>query len=326
MKSYNLSDYFSADMLKDFRDVVYNIKWYSGAPGGFITNSPKRKVIAYGDGSSINSDGKLCIPGMKECYWTAGINYSNCTLCTKPLVMPDIFVKFVPQLRELFLNAYPDAIITDNTFSIAVCNYYCKPDMYIAAHTDGQDWYPTDTDDGAIFASITLYPEGEPDNDSYARFQMKPNNKWESVKLCHESLLIMSSNILHRVMPHLKSQHKYFKPRINITFRTIATKKSDPLLHSMGVSNHMRYYGIPSTIIFPEDCLDSIKEKLLFAYNTFAISHNFPEMKVIFSTNKKLRTEQRRVLIKQCRKHNLITTRLNNNIVIELLKYLLVNV
>ena len=323
MKVYPLKDYFSSETLSEFKQTVYSTKWFSGAPGGFITNSPKRKVIAYGNGSAINSDGEFSTQGMSESYWTAGINSSNCTLTTKPLVMPDIFAKMVPQLRKLFLDAYPDAIITDNTFSIAVCNCYSQPDMYIAAHTDGQDWYPTDTSDGAIFASLTLYPEGEPENDSYARFQMKPADKWEQVTLRHESLLIMSSNVLHRVMPHLKKDYKYFKPRINITFRSIATKKADPLLHAMGVSNHMRYYCVPSSITFPEDSLDSVKDKLLTAYNAFAIAHSFPELIVNLSKNKEWRRITRGVLLKKCKSRDLITTRVNNNIVLELLQYLL---
>jgi len=323
MKVYNLSDYFSSEIMKSFKDKVYSLPWNSSIPGGFITNSPKRKVIAYGNGSAINSCGEFSTPGMDECYWTAGINCSNCTLCTKPIMIPDIFAKMIPQLRKLFLDAYPDAIITDNTFSIAVCNYYSQSDMYIAAHTDGQDWYPNDTSDGAIFASLTLYPEGEPENDSYARFQMKPGEKWEPVTLRHESILIMSSNILHRVMPHLKSQEKYFKPRINITFRSIATKKTDPLLHAMGVSNHARYYCIPSSITFPDDCLESVKQKLLTAYNTFVTAHSSPELIVNFSKSKEWRTIKRRELLKKCKNQNLITTRVNNNIVLELLEYIL---
>ena len=233
------------------------------------------------------------------------------------------FLKMVPQLRKLFLDAYPEALITDNTFSIAVCNYYSEPDMYIAAHTDGQDWYPTDTDDGAIFASLTLYPNGEPENNSYARFQMRPGEKWEPVTLHHESLLIMSSNVLHRVMPHLKKEYKNFKPRINITFRSIATKKVDPLLHAMGVSNHARYYCVPSSITFPDDSIEFVKEKLLSTYNTFATLHSFPELIVIFSKSKQWRTVKRRSLLKKCKELNLITTRVNNNIVLELLEHLL---
>jgi len=324
MRVYKLSDHFSKDTLEEFKQTVYGTKWYSGAPGGFVTNSPKRNVVAYGNGSTINSDGEFSAPGMKECYWTAGINCSNCTLTTNPLVLPDIFVKMVPQLRKLFLDVYPDAIITDNTFSIAVCNYYSQPDMCIAAHTDGQDWYPTDTSDGAIFASLTLYPEGEPENDSFARFQMKPGDKWEPVTLQHESLLIMSSNVLHRVMPHLKSQEKYFKPRINITFRSIHTKNTDPLLHAMGVSNHARYYCVPSSITFPKDCDGDVMEKLFSAYNTFALAHGFPELNIYISESKKLRTEMRRKLIKDYKNVFTINTRINNNIVLELFQYLLI--
>ncbi len=325
MKVYALSDYFSNETLDEFKKTVYGTNWYSGVPGGFITNSPKRKVIAYGNGSSINSEGKFSSPGMKESYWTAGINFSNCTLVTKPLSLPDIFAKMVPQLRELFLDAYPEAIITDNTFSIAVCNYYSEPEMYIAPHTDGQDWYPSDTDDGAIFASLTLYPEGEPKNNSYSRFQMKPGDKWESVTLRHESLLIMSSNVLHRVMPHLKKEYTNFKPRINITFRSINSKQSDPLLHAMGVSNHMRYYGVPSSIIFPDDTVEFVTDKLLTAYNTFATAHSFPELTTNFLKSKEQRRNTRRALLKRCKDANLITTRVTNNIVLELLEYLLVS-
>tara|TARA_B110000008_G_C16894512_1_gene534172 strand:- start:82 stop:1065 length:984 start_codon:yes stop_codon:yes gene_type:complete len=325
MKIYNLSEYFDKEIIEEFKKIVYNISWYSKIPGGFITNSPKRNVIAYGDGSCIDNDGQFSTVGIENSYWTAGINSSHCTLVTKPLKLPTIFAKIVPQLRKILLDTYPGAIINDNTFTLAVCNYYSQPDMYIAAHTDGQDWYPKDSVDGAIFASLTLYPDGEPENDSYARFQMKSGKTWENITLKHESLLIMSSDILHRVMPHLKSQEKYFKPRINITFRTIWPKLVNPILYYMGISNHSRYYGMPHQIILPSDCDKSVIEKLVTAYNTFLQNHNNDNIIVTIEKCKKDRTTLRRKLITQYKNKYTLTTKINNNMVVELFQTVLIN-
>jgi hypothetical protein len=197
--------------------------------------------------------------------------------------------------------------------------------MYIAAHTDGNLWYPNECEDGAMFASITLYPEGEPENNSYARFQMKPNDKWEPVTLKNDSILIMSSNVLHRVMPHTKAQAKYFKPRINITFRSIFPKIVNPLLHSMGVSNHTRYYGTPCTIIFPKDCDEIIKDKLINAYNIFNTNNNIPCLNVIVSENtREERTCIRRKIIKEYRKKYNYEIKITNNIVLELFSLIII--
>lgn len=324
MNIFDINEHFESEIISDFKKFISKNNWFSGIPGGFITNSPKRKVTTFGDGSSIDCYGNFSSSGMESSYWTAGINSSHVSLCSKPLKMPDIFCKMVPQLRNLFKQKYPNADITENTFTLAICNYYSDPDMYIAAHTDGNPWYPNECEDGAMFASITLYPEGEPSNNSYARFQMKPNDKWESITLPHDSILIMSSNILHRVMPHTKSQSKYFKPRINITFRSIFPKKVNPLLHCMGVSNHTRYYGTPYSIIFPKDCDENLKEMLINAYNIFNSNNNIPCLNVIVSENTKdERVSIRRKIIKDYKKKYNINTRITNNIVLELIHMIL---
>ena len=321
---YQLCDFFSQELLAELKTTIYNLPWYDNVPGGFLTNSPKRRVIALGDGAGVNDMGKFSSPPLPETYWTAGINTSHCTLATKPLQLPEVFLKIIPQLRKIFEITYPGAIIHEHTFTLAVCNYYSQPDMYIAAHTDGQDWYSQDTVDGSIFASLTFYPEGEPEKDSWARFQMKPGDKWETVTLKHESILIMSSDILHRVMPHLKSQTQYFKPRINITFRSIIPPEESPLLHHMGVANHARYYGIPHKIIIPQDCETLVKEKLLNIYNTFLESQNAEVLSVIIDKkNKKERTLLRQTLIKQFRTKYSIESRINNNMVLELFQSLI---
>ena len=321
---YQLSDFFDKKLIQELETTILNLPWLQNVPGGFITNFPKRKVIAFGDGVGINNKGEFINSPLEETYWTSGINTSHCTLVTKPLKLPDIFTKIVPQLREILKLTYPDAIIHENTFTLAVCNYYSDPDMYIAAHTDGQNWYSKDTIDGSIFASLTFYPEGEPEQDSWSRFQMKSGDKWENIILKHQSILIMSSDILHRVMPHLKSQIKYFKPRINITFRSIIPKIHNPILHNMGVANHARYYGIPYKIILPYDCKTIVKEKLLLAYNTFLENNNY-ELLIVFTDEKtqKERTLLRKKLITEYRSKNLMDFRINNNIVLELLKNLI---
>ena len=316
---YQLSDFFPKEILEELKSTIYNLPWYHNIPGGFITNSPKRGVITFGNGAGIDDNGNFSSPPIPETYWTSGINTSYCTLVTKPLQLPDIFVKIIPQLRIILEIVYPGAIIHEHTFSIAVCNYYSEPDMYIASHTDGQDWYSQDTIDGSIFASLTFYPEGEPEKESWARFQMKHGKKWENVTLKHESILIMSSDILHRVMPCLKSKIKHFKPRINITFRSIVPPVESPILHHMGVANHARYYGVPYKIIIHQDCKNMVKEKLLLAYNIFLENHDYPQLIIEIDKNtQKERTLIRKKLIEDYRSKYYMKSRINNNMVLEL--------
>jgi hypothetical protein len=252
--------------------------WYSKAPGGFLNNYPKRLVNAYGTGSGINSLGEFVGIGLKQTAWTAKINQNNVSLHTDTADMPKELISLIPGLRKLFSLSFPDVMITNNTFTIGVCNYYTDPDMYIAAHTDDDSHYPNECSKGPVFASITLYPDGVPETDlDYARFQIKNNGKWESVKLPHESICIMPSGIEHRVMPHLKSRYKSFKPRINITFRSTYPWNINPLMNAKAVANHSRYYRVPVAVTYSP--LTDIKE-ILLVYNNFAVIHGYNKLDI----------------------------------------------
>lgn len=271
MQLYQLREHFSEEEVTNFSQFMKLSTWYSNIPGGFLTNSPKRQVNAYGDGSEITDSGDIGANGWQQTYWTAKISQNNVSLQTPTEAMPEALSKLVPGLRRLFSKTFPDAVITPNTFSIAVCNNYSDPDMNIAGHTDDNPWYPRESGVGPVFASITLYPEGEPE--VYARFGVKQDGKWKQVDLPHESILIMPSSIEHRVQPYLKSKRDKFKPRINLTFRSIYPFNRNPIMHNMAVANHTRYYKMPLCIIFPEGLEEEKRNEILEVYNRFCESN-----------------------------------------------------
>ena len=267
-----LRDIISDELVDNFINYVYNSKWNSGIPGGFLTNSPMRYVNTYGNGAGIDVNGKLSETGWPLTAWTATIKQNNISLYSVPEKMPESCSAIVPFLRALFYERYRDAKITNYTFNIAVCNYYTDPSMNIAPHTDDNEWYPSDSDQfGPIFASITLYPFNKPTSpEQYARFQIYVDNKWVSVNLPHESVFIMPSSIKHRVLPHLKKHEKNFCPRINITFRSTYPLEHHPLLNAMAVANHCRYYKMPSKL---SDTINIDAEKMIMVYDAYNKYH-----------------------------------------------------
>ena len=261
---YDMEKNIPADVLQDFTEFMVSDHWLEGVPGGFLTNSPKRKVNAFGNG------------GYDTTYWTAQMKTSTATLHTRPNPLPVAFEKMIPYLKQLFLRACPEANITEGTFSIGVCNYYTEPDMYIAAHTDDNVWYPKECSLGNVFASITLYPDGPPKEGYYSRFQIRPNDKWEQVDLPHNSVMLMPSSMEHRVQPFKKSDYAHFKPRINITFRSVFPKEVDPLMNFMAIANHARYYRIPHAVTLPPSISEEMAEDIVNAYITFCDKYDKP--------------------------------------------------
>ena len=279
MQQYQLADYFDNKTLSDFTSYLENMEWNYGIPGGFLTNQPQRKVMAFGDGSKINIEGELISDGWKQTYWTAKMNQNNVTLETETEIMPSPLRKLIPGLRKLFSNTFPTANTNDNTFTIGVCNYYTDPNMNIAAHTDDNIWYPRECEEGPVFASITLYPKGIPEElDAYSRFQIKQDGKWQTIHLKHESVLIMPSNIEHRVLAHTKKMQSKFKPRINITFRSVYPIDINPLMNAMAVANHTRYYRIPKALYIPYDLEESRLIEIWDAFNQLALAHKKTEV------------------------------------------------
>lgn len=299
MKLFHIKD-------EPIRDKIKNSAWNYKIPGGFLTNFPQRKVNVYGDGKCINDKGKLYGHGWEFTQWTASINSSNISLGTESVEIPPFLSALVPEMRRMFLSSFSNVVITDNTFNLCVCNYYIEPTMGISAHRDGDIWYPVECDEGAVFASLTIYPDGIPER--YARFQVKLDGKWEQVDLPDMSVLIMNSDIEHRVMPYLQRDIKFFKPRINITFRSTYNVNKNPLLHAMSIANHNRYYRIPSKIYFsPEDRnIDRIKE----AYKEYKISYHHKDIS---------KTEAKKLYLELCKKFGFDITPFKNNMVKELI-------
>jgi hypothetical protein len=318
---YDMNKCIDSNKLNQFVNKVSNSSWYQGNPGGFVTNSPKRQVNTYGDGSSYNND---CTPhnnGWPYTCWTAKMSQNNISLVSKPESLPQEFINIIPELRSLFKETYNDASITENTFVMCVCNLYSDPDHYIAAHTDDNTWYPSECSEGPVFASVTLYPNGEPEK--LARFQIKRDNMWTDIELKHKSVMIMPSNIEHRVMKYKKCDIKYFKPRINITFRSIYSKEKDPLMNAMAVSNHTRYYGKPMKLIFPYTIDKQIKLDIKQAYIQFCNKYDI-SFKVKICKNDK--GNYRRKYMAKYNKLGYNKFKITNNMVGELFKMIINNI
>ncbi len=279
MQQFQLSDHVTPEVLGDFYRYMQVASWNYGVPGGFVTNCPQRKVNAYGTGAPINQNGEVSGPGWSSTYWTPKMSQSNMTLHTATTEIPPPLRQLIPTLRSLFLRVFPDAALTENTFSIAVCNYYTDPEMYIAAHTDDNQWYPHECRQGPVFASLTLYPEGEPtDPDAFARFQVRQDGVWTPVKLPHGSVLIMPSGLEHRVLAHTKRQRHLFRPRINITFRSTYPRSVNPLMNAMAVANHTRYYRLPYAISYPSSLPGELVETISRAYDESNRRHGAPAL------------------------------------------------
>lgn len=268
MKLFALRDY--VEKTDEFINYVHQMKWNYGIPGGFLNNFPNRYVNAFGTGAEIDNQGKIIKAGWTETSWTAKINQNNVTLKTKTEELPEPFLNIIPGLRRMFMQVYPYLSLT--TFNIAVCNYYTNPEMYIAAHTDDNEWYPDETGYGPVFASLTLYPFNKPSiNEEYGRFQVYLNDQWIDIQLPDESVLIMQSSIKHRVLKHTKKNQQYFLPRINITFRSTYSMNINPLMNAMAVANHARYYRIPYKLVFPTDLSYDKMLTIYQAYQHFGI-------------------------------------------------------
>ncbi len=276
-----LENIISADELNNLREYLKNMKWNYKVPGGFVTNFPQRKVNTFGNGQGIDNEGNLIGNKWDYTCWTAKQTQNNVTLKTSVEGLPDVLSKIVPKIRNYLQNIKPEILMNNYTFSIAVCNNYTKPDMTISAHTDDQEWYPLEVEDKPMFASLTFYLDGEPEEDKYySRFQLKKNNKWEDIKLEDNSILFMNSSIPHRVLKHKKKDEKFFKPRINITLRSTFDPKINPLMNYMSVANHSRYYRQPLELIIANNFdLSKIKD-MIESYNKFCKDNNYDEIKV----------------------------------------------
>lgn len=274
-----LEDIIPIDDIKNLRLFLKNSTWNYKIPGGFLTNSPQRKVNTYGNGQYIDSDGNLIGHKWEKTYWTAKQTQNNVTLETNTESIPEELCKIIPKLRDHLKVKCSNNNLDINSFNIAVCNHYTDPDMCICGHTDDDYWYPKEVDERPIFASLTFYLDGEPKIDEYySRFQIKENEKWKDVILKDNSIMYMNSDIPHRVLKHKKKHKSFFRPRINITLRSTFKLQENPLLHNICVANHTRYYRNPCSIISNGKISEEKINDLLEKYNDFCLNNNYQKI------------------------------------------------
>ena len=245
--------------------------------GGSGKTTPPRGVCTVGGNDKV-----------RRTWWTASQNRSDVTLESKTLAYPQAIATVIPELIDQLRQHFPDAPISDDTFSLAVANHYqVGTQNKIAPHTDDQPWYASPP----VFASITTFPEGEPDDyRGTFRFQVWDEGldppQFIDLYLRHSSVCIMRADIIHRVLPPL-SKFLPHRPRHNLTFRNIVSSKSDPLGYILAMSNHYRYYGLPNKLLIPEDAVRP--EDLIQRYQNLN-----PDLKIMLTPpedKKRLRQE-----------------------------------
>ena len=262
---------------QDLQESICSLNFISNHVGGHGTNSPRRGVCVFGNSLT---DGTAQIP---ITHWTASMNASHITVSTETTPMPQSIQNAVPHFVDLTAKHFPHATISTATYCLGVANCYSPDsDHTICAHTDAQTWYAGPT---PVFASITYYPDGEPEKPEHChRFQIYDDvtKTWRFLHLRHNTLCIMRSDIYHRVIPPIaKFRNKNFgRRRINVTLRNLVHPSTNPLGYYQAVSNHFRYYGKPISITLPndtqiEDHLDLFTRYLKVAlstktYNKFA--------------------------------------------------------
>jgi hypothetical protein len=324
-KLYDLKDYIPSTMITELNSyILHNIKWNWKIPGGQLRYHPPRKVNSIGNGSAISKDGKLLKGGWDNTFYTSSQNSSNITLKTPSEKMPPIFCKLVPHLRQMFTDSYPDVKTTNYSFVIAVCNYYSEREHHISAHTDDNRWYPHECSKGPVLASLTLYPHSKPQNpNEFANFQVreKKGDKWDTIRMPHNSILIMPTNLEHRVTKAKKNIT--FRPRINITFRSIFPVYTNPMMNIMAVSNHNRYYRNPTKIITDSKNVTTATE-IKKIYDKFLLENGYSPLRILVFTDK---NKDKKKLWKSYQQYEILynfnTTKNQAIIVIETVKIIL---
>jgi hypothetical protein len=224
-----------------YHNAVIELPFIYNHVGGSGKSSPPRGVCVVGGKEKVS-----------KTWWTASQNNNNITLESETRSYPQEIKQIVPVLISQLGKFFPDAPISEDTFSLAVANHYqIGTRNKIAPHTDDQPWYASPP----VFASITTFPEGEPkDYRSTFRFQVLDEGyetpTYINLFLKHSTICLMRADVTHRVLPPLKKFANH-KIRYNLTFRNLVSSKSDPLGYIMAMSNHYRYYGKPVRLIIP---------------------------------------------------------------------------
>ena len=292
----------------DINEAISKLNFVYRHVGGMGTNSPNRGVCV----RSIVQE------GFETGHWTLTQNKSQCSLSTPVEPMSEELQSLVPFLREISEEHFPDCPLNSASFSLFVANEYLPGhDHTICAHKDDQDWYPFPP----IFASVTVFPDGCPESpDHTARFQVydEGDKKWKDLYLPHCSICMMRADIVHRVKPPLHCKPDAVKRRINLTYRNLQCPLTDPFGYFTGISNHHRYYGIPSVVTIPKgfsqedisdviDGLRRISPKIIvrkdYRTNTKRNKHK-SNLRVLLTANYKSR--QREIDSKMLSKSNIV--------------------
>ena len=235
---------------KEILRQVRKLDWKRDIPGGWLKYGPPREVCGYGDGSLYTDKGEKYGPSYKETAWAGAIPLNKSTLVVKTDPLPPGLVKtgLIKQLRKC-LKSY-GAEVDDASCTGMWCNYYNRPTDAISPHKDDENYYERNCGDSPLFVSLTLYDDEDDSLENLARFQIKPENRWETVDLPHASLLVMSGDIEHRVIRPKKGK---FRKRYNITFRTPVKRKDDLIKNYRFFSNFGRYYKVPYKLYLPKN-------------------------------------------------------------------------
>ena len=258
MKIYKLTN-----IKENLLETVENFDWLENVPGGWLDYGPPRKVCGYGDGSLYTDDGQAYGFHYKRTSWSASIPINKATAVAKTETLPKKFLKtgILKNVRDS-LRDY-GAMVDDHSGTGIWCNYYSQRKHRISPHKDNENYYEKNYKNEPLFVSLTLYKDNSDSLENLARFQIKKENKWQTIDLPHMSLLVMSGNIEHRVMESVPS--KPFRERFNITFRTPVRLEIDLIKNYRFFSNFGRYYKKPYLIYLPDVSLEKI-DKLKNAY------------------------------------------------------------
>jgi hypothetical protein len=254
--------------------------------------------------------------------WTLSKNKSNCTLVTNTVIMEDGLKQLIPHITDVAKTNFDTFKVSDGNFALFVANKYNKGTKEkINPHTDDQAWYP----DPAVFASVTFFPEGEPENplDTF-RFKIRDpeTNKYIEAFLPHGSVCLMCANIEHQVVPPANASNSI--PRINLTYRNLIDPKIDPVGYLIGISNHFRYYGIPNKAIIPKDVYSNSKDEIDSILYKYKSINNELQVDIVSDTSDR---KKRKNIIKNRLREKYTTqgltqhvTPYRGNVVLELLE------
>ena len=245
-----------ADAAENVLDGISQLSFIYRHVGGKGTNSPNRGVCVR---SVVRKDFEMG-------HWTLTQNKSQCSLSTQVSPMPKELESMIPILRRISGDRFPECPLNPASFSLFVANEYLPGhDHTICDHKDDQEWYPSPP----LFASVTVFPDGAPESPEHtARFQVydEGDNKWKDLYLSHCSLCMMRADIRHRVKPPLQCLPDEVKRRVNLTYRNLQCPITDPFGYFTGISNHNRYYGVPSVVTipkgFPKDNISDVLDEL----------------------------------------------------------------